>query len=293
MFAGGRVRPIPQSNPVCRRQNFKSIQTLLEYWKRSKVNADGSMTPVASHFHFPNGVGDGIGPLAVDPKGRWVFALSRNSTNGELLFAIPRNVDGSLRATSFASRIIISDQKCNTNIAASHIAIDPQGKNLFISCNASGLQTFNGIQVYGINQTTGALSRVDSFTTAHSFEALSVDRQGWRVFSDTEESSLIEPFDFNRNVDQISLLNGGILYHTGSQPNGVVVDAAINKFVYVTNGGLCFGFRYNKSALHEYLIQQHQRLFIRLHAGNADGSSRLAICQRGRHSLHGLCSRFP
>jgi DNA-binding beta-propeller fold protein YncE len=182
-----------------------------------------------------------MGPLAVDPKGRWVFALATNSTSGELLFAIPRNADGSLGAT-FASRIIISDQKCNTSIVASHIAIDPQGKNLFISCNASGLQTFNGIQVYGINQTTGALSRVDSFTTAHSFEALAVDRQGWRVFSDTEESNLVEPFDFNRNVDQIGLLNGGILYHTGSQPNDVVVDAA-NKFVYVTNGGLCFGLR--------------------------------------------------
>jgi 6-phosphogluconolactonase (cycloisomerase 2 family) len=206
-----------------------------------KVNTDGSITQLGTPFAFPNGVGDGIGPLAVDPKGRWVFALATNSTAGQLLFAIPRNADGSL-STTFASRIIISDQKCNTSIVASHIAIDPQGKNLFISCNASGLQTFNGVQVYGINQTTGALSRVDSFTTAHSFEALSVDRQGWRVFSDTEESSLIEPFDFNRNVDQISLLNGGILYHTGSQPNGVVVDAA-NKFVYVTNGGLCFGLR--------------------------------------------------
>jgi 6-phosphogluconolactonase (cycloisomerase 2 family) len=206
-----------------------------------KVNADGSITPVGTPFSFPNGVGDGIGPLAVDPKGRWVFALATNSTSGELLFAIPRNADGSLGAT-FASRIIISDQKCNTSIVASHIAIDPQGKNLFLSCNTSGLQTFNGIQVYGINQTTGALSRVDSFTTAHSFESLSVDRQGWRVFSDTEESNLIEPFDFDRNVDQVGLLNGGILYHTGSQPNGVVVDAA-NKFVYVTNGGSCFGIR--------------------------------------------------
>lgn len=62
------------------------------------------------------------------------------------------------------------------------------------------------------------------------------------MFADTDESNLIEPFDFDRNVDQISLLNGGILYHTSSQPNGVVVDAA-NKFVYVTNGGLCFGIR--------------------------------------------------
>jgi DNA-binding beta-propeller fold protein YncE len=133
----------------------------------------------------------------------------------------------------------LGDQKCNTNITASKIAIDPQGKNLFISCNATATATFNGIQVYGINQTTGALSRIDSFTTQHSFEALSSDRQGWRVFADSEESNLIEPFDFNRNVDQISLLNGGILYHTGSQPNGVAVDPS-NKFVYVTNGSFCF-----------------------------------------------------
>ncbi len=121
-------------------------------------------------------------------------------------------------------------QKCNSNIDASHIAIDPQGKNLFISCNASGTATFNGIQVYGINQTTGALSRVDSFTTAHSFEALSSDRQGWRVFAATEESNLVEPFDFDRTVSQVGLLNGGILYHTGSQPNGVAIDPS-NKFL--------------------------------------------------------------
>ena len=203
------------------------------------VNADGSLTQVGTPFDFGSGIdASGEGPLAVDPKGRWVFAIVTDSnTQQQMLVEIPRNTDGSLGNVD--SGVSLTVQKCNSNDVLPLIAIDPQGKNLFVSCNASGTATFNGIQVYGINQTTGQLSRVDSFTTAHSFEALSVDRQGWRVFADTEESNLVEPFDFNRNVDQISLLNGGILYHTGSQPNGVAVDPA-NKFVYVTNGSFCF-----------------------------------------------------
>lgn len=201
------------------------------------VNTDGSLTQIGTPFSYGTGIGNGEGPIAVDPKGRWAFAIASGNSS-ETLFSIVRNTDGSLGGQA-ATPVNLTQQLCNTNIVASQIAIDPQGKNLFISCNASGSATFNGIQVYGINQTTGALSRIDSFNTQHSFEALSSDRQGWRVFADTEESNLIEPFDFNRNVDQISLLNGGILYHTGSQPNGVVVDPA-NKFVYVTNGSFCF-----------------------------------------------------
>jgi 6-phosphogluconolactonase (cycloisomerase 2 family) len=203
------------------------------------VNADGSLTQIGTPFTYNPNIGDGGGPIAVDPKGRWVFSLiGDGSTQTESLFSIIRNADGSLGAQA-ATPINLAQQGCNSNIVASHIAIDPQGKNLFISCNATSTATFNGIQVYGINQTTGALSRIDSFTTQHSFEALSSDRQGWRVFADTEESNLVEPFDFNRNVSQISLLNGGILYHTGSQPNGVDVDPS-NSFVYVTNGSFCF-----------------------------------------------------
>jgi 6-phosphogluconolactonase (cycloisomerase 2 family) len=203
------------------------------------VNADGTLTQIGNPFSLGPNVGNGEGPIAVDPKGRWVFTIAPNdNTQHQLLFAAVRNADGSLGAQA-ATPLDLTQQQCNTNIVASQIAIDPQGKNLFISCNATATATFNGIQVYGINQTTGALSRIDSFTTQHSFEALSSDRQGWRVFADTEESNLVEPFDFNRNVSQISLLNGGILYHTGSQPNGVAVDPS-NSFVYVTNGSFCF-----------------------------------------------------
>ena len=203
------------------------------------VNADGSLTQVGTPFIFGPGIdASGEGPLAVDPKGRWVFAIiTDGNTQQQQIAEIPRNADGSLGNVD--SGVSLTVQKCNNSDVLPLIAIDPQGKNLFVSCNPSGASTFTGIQVYGINQTTGALSRVDSFTTAHLFEALAVDRQGWRLFSVTEESNLVEPFDFDRNTDQLGLLNGGILYHTGSQPNGVVVDPA-NKFVYVTNGSFCF-----------------------------------------------------
>jgi hypothetical protein len=204
------------------------------------VNASGALTQIGTPFSLPSAVGTGNeGPVVVDPQGHWVFALTQNAnTQDEMLFSIVRNTDGSLGAQA-ATPVDLGSQKCSSNIVASNLAIDPQGKNLFISCNASGTNTFNGVQVYGINQTTGALSRVDSFTTAHTFEALSSDRQGWRLFSVTEESNLVEPFDFDRNVDQLGLLNGGILYHTGTQPNGVAVDPS-NQFVYVTNGSFCF-----------------------------------------------------
>jgi DNA-binding beta-propeller fold protein YncE len=201
------------------------------------VNADGSLTQVGAPFALPElSATQGQGPVAVDPKGRWVFAIITDTGDNQVLVSIPRNTDGSLGTVD--STVSLLDQKCNTNISLPLIAIDPQGKNLFISCGASSGPTFIGIQVYGINQTTGTLSRVDSFTTQHFFEALVVDRQGWRVFADTQESDLVEPFDFDRNTDQMGLLNGGILYHIGALANGVAVDPT-NKFVYVTNGSFC------------------------------------------------------
>jgi len=149
-----------------------------------------------------------------------------------------RQSNGAL-AKEAATPVNLTQQHCSTNLVAPLIAIDPQGKNLFISCDATATAAFNGIQVYEINQTTGALERVDSFTTRTTLEALSSDRQGWRVFATSEESNVIEPFDFNRNVDKIELLNGGVQHATGSQPNGVAVDPG-NRFVYVTNGSFCF-----------------------------------------------------
>ena len=202
------------------------------------VNADGSLTQVGTPFSFGAGLNtSGQAPLAVDPKGRWVFALVADSNQQQELVSIARNADGSLGNVGNGASLF--NQKCNSNLVLPNIAIDPQGKNLFISCNPLGAATFEGIQVYGINQTTGVPERINSFATQHLFEALSSDRQGWRVFAVSEETNLVEPLDFNRNVDAIQLLNGGILYHTGAQPNGVAVDPA-NKFVYVTNGSFCF-----------------------------------------------------
>ncbi|HZS27571.1 MAG TPA: beta-propeller fold lactonase family protein [Candidatus Angelobacter sp.] len=239
LFLSGQIASDAAGNTIYAQGSIQSNGTADGAIDALHVNTDGSLTQVGTPFDFGAGIdASGEGPLAVDPKGRWVFAIITDSnTQQQMLVEIPRNTDGSLGNVD--SSVSLTVQKCNNNPVLPLIAIDPQGKNLFVSCNASGASTFTGIQVYGINQTTGQLSRVDSFTTAHLFEALSVDRQGWRLFSVTEESNLVEPFDFDRNTDQLGLLNGGILYHTGSQPNGVVVDAA-NKFIYVTNGSFCF-----------------------------------------------------
>ena len=201
------------------------------------VNADGSLTQVGTPFSFSAGFNtSGQAPLAVDPKGRWVFALVADSNNQQQLFSITRHSDGSLGNVGNGSSLF--NQKCNSNLVLPKIAIDPQEKIFSFPAILWGAATFEGIQVYGINQTTGVLERVNSFATQHLFEALSSDRQGWRVFAVSEETNLVEPFAFNRNVDAIQLLNGGILYHTGSQPNGVAIDPS-NRFVYVTNGSFC------------------------------------------------------
>lgn len=203
-----------------------------------RVNSDGSLTQLGQPFVFPGGtnLSSADGPLAVDPKGRWVFALLPNQ-NVETLFAIKRNSNGTLGPE--VSSVNITAQKCNNNIALPTIAIDPQGKNLFLSCDGIPSATFNGLQVYEINQATGALSRVESFATRTKFEGLSSDRNGWRIFATSEESNLIEVFGFNRFTNAITPLNGGITHRTGAQPNGVAVDPG-NRFVYVTNGGFCF-----------------------------------------------------
>ena len=202
-----------------------------------RVNSDGSLTQLGTPFAFPGGANSSAeDPLATDPKGRWVFALLLNQST-ETLFAIARHSDGSLGGA--VSSVNITDQKCNDNFVLPTIAIDPQGKNLFLSCDASPSADFTGLQVYEINQTTGALSRVASFATRTKFEGLSSDRNGWRLFATSEESNLVEVFDFDRFTQAIAPLNGGITYKTGAQPNGAAVDPS-NRFVYVTNGSFCF-----------------------------------------------------
>jgi 6-phosphogluconolactonase (cycloisomerase 2 family) len=203
-----------------------------------RVNSDGSLTRLGNFFAFPPGTGFGSaqGALAVDPKGRWVFTVQPFNTE-ENLFAITRNSDGSLG--SAVSTVNITQQKCENNIVLPHIAIDPQGKNLFISCDATPSTGFTGLQAYAINQETGALTRDNSFASHLTFEALSSDRNGWRIFATSEESNVVEVFHFDRETHTIATMNGGITYKTGKQPNGVVVDPK-NKFVYVTNGSFCY-----------------------------------------------------
>jgi 6-phosphogluconolactonase (cycloisomerase 2 family) len=234
LFKGGQIASDAAGRTIYAQGALQSTGVIEGVIDALHVNADGSLTQIGTAFAIPEVFAlQGQGPLAVDPKGRWVFAIIADANDNQILISIPRNTDGSLGTTD--SSVSLPDQKCNTNTSLPLIAIDPQGKNLFIAC---GAPTFIGIQVYGINQTTGTPSRVNSFLTQHFFEALVVDRQGWRVFADTQESNLVEPFDFNRNVDKIGLLNGGTLYHIGALANGVAVDPA-NKFVYVTNGSFC------------------------------------------------------
>jgi 6-phosphogluconolactonase (cycloisomerase 2 family) len=202
-----------------------------------RVNSDGSLTQLGTPFAFPAGTAcSAEGPLAVDHQGRWVFALVPNQ-NTETVFTIKRHSDGSLGPA--ISSVNITGQKCNNDIDLPTIAIDPQGKNLFLSCDATASAGFTGLQDYEINQTTGALSRVESFASRTMFEGLSSDRNGWRIFATSEESNLIEVFGFNRPTHAITPLNGGVTHKTGAQPNGVAVDPG-NRFVYVTNGGFCF-----------------------------------------------------
>lgn len=203
-----------------------------------RVNSDGSLTRLGNFFAFPQGTGFGSaqGALAVDPKGRWVFAIQPFGSD-ENLFAITRNSDGSLG--SAVSTVNITQQKCVNNIVLPHIAIDPQGKNLFLSCDSIPSTDFTGLQAYAINQETGSLSRDNSFASHLKFEALSSDRNGWRIFATSEESNVIEVFHFDRDTHAIATLNGGVTYKTGKQPNGVVVDTK-NRFVYVTNSSFCF-----------------------------------------------------
>lgn len=208
-----------------------------------RVNSDGSLTQLGSPFAF--GQNFNPGALAVDPHGRWVFAVAEvfeNSAVQQFLFSIKRSSTGALEGAAGAP-VNITDQKCHNVDVLPSIAIDPQGKNLFLACDAASSQNpaadFTGVQDYSIDQTTGQLSRRNFIATRTGFQAAAVDRQGWRVFSTSEGSDVVEVFDFNRFIDSLGVLNGGAQYKTGSQPNGVAVDPT-NRFVYVTNGTFCY-----------------------------------------------------
>lgn len=56
----------------------------------------------------------------------------------------------------------------------------------------------------------------------------------------SEETNLVQLFDFQSQRDAIQLLNGGIFYHTGAQSDGVAIDPS-DKFAYGTNGNFFSG----------------------------------------------------
>ena len=91
LYANGAVQSI-SSNTVTSKPVLDAL----------RVNSDGSLTQLGNPFTFPGETNSSSaeGPIGVDPKGRWVFALLPNQ-NSDTLFALARHKDGSLGFDSF------------------------------------------------------------------------------------------------------------------------------------------------------------------------------------------------
>ena len=89
--------------------------------------------------------------MAIDAKGRWVFALVADSNNQQQLVSIARNADGSPGNVSNGESLF--NQKCNSNPALPNIAIDPQGPKTFISCDPLNPAVLDRQKTYSENRS--------------------------------------------------------------------------------------------------------------------------------------------
>lgn len=68
VFAGGQIATDTTGATVYADGRIQIDPNITGILEALKVNADGSLTPVGTPFSFPDGVGSGRGPLAVDLK---------------------------------------------------------------------------------------------------------------------------------------------------------------------------------------------------------------------------------
>ena len=164
--------------------------------------------------------------MIIDPTGRFLYVTSYSGTPYSLY---QLNIDQSTGALTTGSSVVIGSLSTNYKFD-----IEPTGRFLYISIIGVG-STVNTVEVYSINQSTGALTLVQSIASGGTQpQGLAVDPSGRFVYVAIRTSGTVGQFSINQSTGQLTSIASPIA--AGTNPLWVEIDPS-GRFVYVANFG--------------------------------------------------------
>ena len=118
-------------------------------------------------------------------------------------------------------------------------ACNPLGTFLYIAN-----QTGNNVSAYSINQTTGELSPIGTYSAGSVPLSITCDPLGRFVYATNGLSNNVSAYSINQTTGELSPID---TYSAGDRPSSITCDP-LGRFVYVAN--------YNSSTVHAYTIHQ-------------------------------------
>lgn len=189
----------------------------------------------SGRLQFRSYVSTGDWPVAVVVHPSGAFAYVANS-------AVPgqpsSNTISAYQVQSNGTVTAIGGQIATMSTPVS-VVIGPNGKHLYVTCTgATAAQS--GIEIFAINQTTGALSTLSSGGTLAgiSATAMAVNASGSLLCVLNRNASEISTYQINASTG--TLLPVGRPIATGKFPNAVLFSAS-GQFVYVASTGATAG----------------------------------------------------
>jgi 6-phosphogluconolactonase (cycloisomerase 2 family) len=164
--------------------------------------------------------------MTIDPTGKFLYVTSYTGTPYSLY---QLNIDQSTGALSTGSSVVLESFSTNYRFS-----IEPTGRFLYISIiGVSAL--VNTVEVYAINQSTGALTLVQSIASGGTQpQGLAVDPSGRFVYVVLRASGTVAQFSINQTTGQLTSITSPIA--AGTNPTWVEIDPS-GRFVYTANYG--------------------------------------------------------
>lgn len=183
------------------------------------INGDtGALTSVTGS---PFATGQGPGPVAIDPTGRFLYVGNEDDPGGG-------DVSGYTIDAATGALTVMAGSPFLLGSGAFTVAIAPSGKFGYVTAYG------NGITAFSINSTTGVPGTVagSPFSSGGGNSMVLAPSGNFMYLVDDE--NVLNAFSVDTTTGAVTSISGG--GDTGMNPSSVTIDPT-GSFVYVTNAG--------------------------------------------------------
>lgn len=221
------------------------------------VQADGSLSAVSgSPFSVPGG----LGPLAMDPNGTYLYASSSSGNIGAVAAFSINKTSGALATVPGSPFLVPNYSGCNSycQVTPTDVAVDHLGKYVYA---VLGIE--DAITAFSINQSTGALTDLPGSPYAEKYFCvfqdvcnyswtMSIDPNDRFIYVSDSESNDFSIFSLNQNT--------GVPSYAGATASGLGISVPFTlevdpsgSFIYSlggtnSSGNAVIGFSINQGS---------------------------------------------